>query len=181
MTPIWPVTSGFDVGPLVEQLQAHPEVWNTHRERTEQYGTPHNGVSDIWVRYNAWDHYTGDWAAFHEPHESVWYPVVADIPAAWSLARKVKRLAGAETLGGVLITKIPPGGRVEPHVDGGWHAAHYRKLAVQVKGNQDQAFCFEDAQLRAEPGEVYEFDNSQRHWVVNDSDTDRITLIVCVR
>ena len=181
MTPIRHVADGFDVGPLLKQLGEHPEVWNTHRERTEQYGTPHNGVSDIWVRYNAWENYTGDWPAFHDEHESVWYPVIAKIPAAWSLARKVKRKVGANTLGGVLITKIPPGGRVEPHVDGGWHARHYEKYAVQVMGNQDQAFCFEDAELRAEPGELYTFDNSRTHWVINDSDSDRITMIVCLK
>lgn len=145
------------------------------------YGTPHGDVSDIWVRYNAWENYTGDWAAFHGEHVSEWYPVISKIPAAWSLARKVKRLARAETLGGVLITKVPPGGHVAPHIDGGWHAGHYRKLAVQVMGNQRQGFHFEDAVLRADPGDVYEFDNSRLHWVTNESDTDRITLIVCVR
>lgn len=179
--PIWPVASGFDVAPLLEQIQAHPEVWNTHRQRTEAYGTPHNGVSDIWVRYRPWEQYTGDWAAFHDEHKSEWYPVAATIPAAWSLARKVKRHVGADVLGGVLITKIPPGGRVEPHIDGGWHAAHYRKFALQIQGNQKQAFCFEDAELRAEPGDLYGFDNSRLHWVENQSDTDRMTMIVCVR
>ncbi len=171
----------LDVAEAVKQVDAHPEVWNTHRMRTEQYGTPHNGVSDIWVRYRNWADYTGDWAAFHDEHESEWYPVVTTFPAVWSLTRKLKRFVGGKRLGGVLITKIPPGGRVEPHIDGGWHARHYDKYAVQLKGNQDQAFCFEDSELRAEPGECYTFDNSKLHWVTNDSDSDRMTLIVCVR
>lgn len=181
MRSIRHLSSGFDVGPLVKQIQASPGVWNRHRERIEMYGTPHNGVSDIWVRYNDWANYSGDWAAFHEPHESVWYPVVSEIPAAWSLARKVRRHVGAETIGGVLITRIPPGGRVEPHVDGGWHARHYDKYAVQLLGNQRQAFCFEDSELRPEPGDLYTFDNSRLHWVTNDSDTDRMTLIICLK
>jgi len=175
------VASGFHVAEAVKQLDAHPEVWNLHRERTEMYGTPHNGVSDVWVRYRDWAEYTGDWPAFHEEHASVWYPCVAVLPAVWSLVRKVKRHVGAKTLGGVLVTKIPPGGRVEPHVDGGWHASHYDKFAVQLKGNQDQAFCFEDSELRAEPGDLYTFDNSKLHWVVNDSDSERMTLIICLR
>jgi hypothetical protein len=178
---IWPVASGFDIGPLCEQLDAHPEIWNQHRERTEQYGTPHDGVSDIWVRYNAWANYTGDWAAFNGPHVSEWYPEIRHIPAAWSLSRRVQRLVGASELGGVLITRIPPSGEVKPHVDGGWHAAHYRKFAVQVRSAPGQAFCFDDAQLAASPGEVYGFDNSRRHWVVNPTEHERMTLIVCVR
>jgi hypothetical protein len=179
--PIQALPWRLDVAPLVEQIEQHPEVWNTHRMRTEHYGTPHNGVSDIWVRYNDWANFDGDVAAFNGPHESVWYPVIAKIPGAWSLARKVRRLSGAAELGGVLITKIPPGGRVEPHIDRGWHAGHYRKFAVQLKGNAQQAFHFEGASLSAEPGETYTFDNSQLHWVTNDSDEDRMTLIVCVR
>jgi hypothetical protein len=169
--PIQKLPWRLDVAPLLEQIASNPGVWNTHRMRTEHYGTPHNGVSDIWVRYNDWANFDGDPAAFNGPHVPVWYPVISKIPGAWSLARKVKRLCGAETLGGVLITRIPPGGRVEPHVDHGWHAGHYRKVAVQLMGNDRQAFHFEDASLSVEPGETYTF----------DSDEDRMTLIVCIR
>ena len=49
------------------------------------------------------------------------------------------------------------------------------------KGNREQAFHFDDAELRPLPGDIYTFDNARRHWVTNDSDEDRITLIVCVR
>jgi aspartyl/asparaginyl beta-hydroxylase (cupin superfamily) len=91
------------------------------------------------------------------------------------------RKVGGKQLGGVLITRIPSGGEVQPHVDHGWHAGHYEKFAVQLRGNQEQAFCFEDAELRPEPGDLYTFDNARLHWVTNDSDSERITLIVCIR
>ena len=100
---------------------------------------------------------------------------------AWSLARKVARRMGCKTIGGVLITRIRPGHKVDWHVDGGWHANHYRKFGLQIHGNQDQAFRFEDCELRAEPGELYEFINQRPHMVANDSDSDRITMIVCAR
>lgn len=175
------LSSGFDVAPLVQQIEAHPEIWNTHRMRTEQYQTPHNAVSDIWVRYNAWDKFTGDIAAFNGPHESVWYPVVDTIPAVRGLVQDVYNSVNGSELGGVLITRIPPGGEVKPHVDGGWHAGYYDKYAVQLKGNAQQAFCFEDSRLSPEPGDLYTFDNSKLHWVTNDSDSDRMTLIICIR
>jgi hypothetical protein len=181
MTPIWQIASGLDVATLREQIEQHPEIWNTHRQRTEQYGTPHDGVSDIWVRYRDWGEYTGDWQAFHDEHESRWYPAISKIPAAWSLARKVRRMVGLPILGGVLITKVPPGGQVAPHIDGGWHAKAHRKFGVQVIGGQDQAFCFDGHELRPESGDVYEFRNDLTHWVTNDSDHDRITMIVCCR
>lgn len=177
---IWGIGQ-LDVSALQEQLDKAPHLWNRHRERTEMYGTPHNGVSDIWARYRPWSEYTGDWARFHDEHVSVWYPGIADIPAAWSLSRKVQRMLGAETLGGVLITMVPPGGKVDWHVDGGWHAGHYRKVGVQIRGDQNQRFAFEGSELRADDGDVYEFQNDVPHAVFNDSDRVRQTMIVCVR
>ena len=179
--PIFQIGSGFDVAPLLSQIDAHPDVWNRHTMRTAAYGTPHAKVDDIWVRYNAWANFTGDPQAFNGPHASSWYPVVDEIPAVKPLVFDVMRLVEGEQLGGVLITRVPPGGRVEPHIDNGWHASYYHKIAVQLRGNADQAFCFEGAELRANPGDVYTFDNSYLHWVVNDSDAERITLIICVR
>jgi hypothetical protein len=179
---IWPVASGWDVSSLQQQLAEHPELWNEHTHRTVGYGNPHSDVSDIWVRYRPFREFAGDVLAYHSgAHVSEWFPCIAQIPAAWSLARKVRRLVGAERIGGVLITKVPPGGQVAPHVDTGWHAESHRKFIVQVQGNQRQAFCFAGEELRANDGDVYGFHNDRSHWVTNDSDTDRISLIVCVR
>lgn len=175
------VGGGFHVEPLIEQIDANPDVWNRHRVRTELYGTPHNAVSDIWVRYNPWENFRGDLQAFNQPHVSEWYPVLAQIPAVKPLVGEVYRKVGGRQLGGVLITRIPPGGRVEPHIDGGWHAGYYEKFAIQLRGDERQAFCFEDASLSALPGDLYTFDNSRLHWVTNDSDAERMTLIICIR
>jgi hypothetical protein len=175
------ITSGFDVSPLIRQLEENPGLWDEHTLRTARYNTPHNAVSDIWVRFNAWENFYGDAYKFTmEPHESVWYPCIAKIPAAWSLARKVIRYTGLRTLGGVLITRIPPHGEVKPHIDSGWHAEKYEKFAIQVKGNKDQSFKFEDGELSAMPGDLYTFNNSMLHWVENNSDEERITIIFCL-
>jgi hypothetical protein len=176
------IASGFDVTPLLRQLEDHPELWNEYTLRTNRYRTPHSDVSDIWVRFNAWKNYTDSSVDFTmKPHESEWYPCISHIPAAWSLARKVMRLVGGKKLGGVLITKIPPGGEVKPHVDSGWHATYFTKYAIQVKGNKRQGFYFSDAELHPESGDLYTFDNSFTHWVKNESDEERITLIICIR
>lgn len=181
MDPIRLVKTGLDVHEAVEQLEANPQFWDQYTLRTDRYGTPHNGVSDIWVRYNAWENFKSDPAEFNGPHWSVWYPVADALPAVKALAEEVYREAGGNQLGGVLITRIPPGGIVKPHVDGGWHAGYYEKYAVQLKGNGRQSFCFDSAKLRTYPGDLYTFDNSQEHWVVNESAGERITMIVCLK
>lgn len=175
--PIERIGTGYAVADLIEQLKG--DVWNRHPVRL--YG-PHSKLSDIWVRYNAWENYDRHSpAAFNEPHEAVWYPVVKDIPAVIPLVFDVMRAVEGEHLGGVLITKIPPFELCKPHRDAGWHATHYGKFAIQLAGNEKQAFCFEETQLSCEPGDLYTFDNSRLHWVVNNSAVDRMTLIICIR
>lgn len=176
------LASGFHVEPLLKQIAAHPEVWDTHKLRTESYGTPHTQVSDIWVRYNDWANFDGDAAKFVlEPHESVWYPVADIIPEVRYLVSQVMTAVNGEELGGVLITRVPPGGEVAPHIDNGWHARYYQKYAIQLKGNENQVFWFQDSELRSLPGDLYTFDNSKLHAVYNKSDEERITLIICIR
>lgn len=172
------VGNGYAVASLVAQLADHPELWNEHNQRLSG---PHAAVSDIWVRYNAWENYLRDPATFHDAHVSSWYPCIAKIPAARALVEEVFQRVGGTHLGGVLITRIPPGEQVKPHQDHGWHADVHEKFAVQIKGNQQQAFCFEGVELRPEPGDLYTFDNHYTHWVINDSDEERITLIICLR
>jgi hypothetical protein len=172
----------YDVAQAVRQIDANPDVWNRHRDRLDRYGSPHSDVSDIWVRFNAIENMEADPVAFFQgEHESVWYPVVRQIPAVWALVRKLYRHVGGKQLGGVLVTRIPAGGEVKPHVDTGWHAGYYEKFAIQLKGTAEQAFCFEDSRLSALPGETYTFDNSRVHWVLNPSGEDRMTLISCIK
>jgi hypothetical protein len=87
-----------------------------------------------------------------------------------------------EELGGVLITRIPAGCQVAPHQDFGWHAKFFnRKFLISLRANDKQAFCFEGETMVTQPGDVFEFNNAEKHWVVNDSREARISLIVCIR
>lgn len=178
--PIRLLDSGIEVSECLSQIDAHPELWNLIPFRREKYGTPHNNVDDIWVRYNAWENFDGDHAKFNSEHVSSWYPAADDLPAVKALAENIAHRFGAIQLGAVLITHIPPHGMVAPHIDGGWHAGYYRKIAVQLRSNKNQAFCFENARLVTLPGDLYEFRNDVLHWVIG-SDVERITLIICIR
>jgi quercetin dioxygenase-like cupin family protein len=90
-------------------------------------------------------------------------------------------LVRGDSLGGVLITRIPPGKQVYPHIDGGWHAKTYDKFALQIAAHPQQAFCYEDGQYVTAAGDLFWFHNQESHWVLNESPCDRITMIVCVK
>jgi hypothetical protein len=113
-------------------------------------------------------------------HDSVWYPECDVLPVR-DIVYPLMAAVRGERLGGVLITRIPPGQQCKPHTDPGWHARYYDKFAVQIKSAPGQCFHFHGESLAAEPGEVYWFDNAHTHWVTNDSTEERITLIVCIK
>ncbi|MDP9124029.1 MAG: aspartyl/asparaginyl beta-hydroxylase domain-containing protein [Pseudomonadota bacterium] len=171
------ISSGAPVAALHWALLEHPELWDQNTARTENPASPHYGLSDIWCRFASPS--AGAQAAL-EPHESVWWPAADQLPVHDLVEPLVRSVDGVQ-LGGVLITRIPPGGGCAPHADRGWHAQHYEKFAVQVASAPGQAFHFEDGHLVTKPGDVFWFDNAHTHWVTNNSQYERITLIVCIR
>jgi hypothetical protein len=169
------------VGGLVAELNAHPELWNEFDLRTNHPQSPHRELSDIFVRYNARANFTGDRHAFNEPHDAVWWPSIEKLPSVKPIVFDLMRHVEGERLGMVLITKIPAGATCYPHKDNGWHARHYDKYAVQLASAPGQVFHVDGVSLSAEPGECYWFNNSRPHSVTNESDEDRLTMIVCIR
>lgn len=168
------LAENVNVAPMLWALQSHPELWDTHKARTEDPTSPHHGLSDIWARYAAeGEDPTG-------PHESVWYPCANLIPVR-ELVYPLMSQYGGTRLGGVLITKIPAGKECKPHTDPGWHARYYEKFAIQIQSAPGQAFCFEGESLETRPGDVFWFDNAFTHWVTNPTPYDRITLIACIQ
>ena len=180
MDTMIPIYQGANIVPIMAAINRNPNLWNEHTIRTKDDISPHKKLDDIWLRYNDWSNYNGDRDKFNSPHDSVCYPS-ADILNIKPIAMQIMALVGGERLGGVLIRKIPPGGSCLPHIDTGWHAEYYEKFAIQLQGDLNQSFNFDGESFSAVAGDVYWFDNSFTHWVNNDSDQDRITLIVCIK
>jgi len=85
-------------------------------------------------------------------------------------------------LGGVLITKIPAGKSILPHTDDGWHANYYNtKIYIPLETNTNVINRCEDEYVCMNLGEAWYFNNMVEHEVRNEGDTDRITLIICIR
>jgi quercetin dioxygenase-like cupin family protein len=166
---------GVNVAPLQWALAEHPELWDQQSSRTEDPASPHHGLSDIWARFAAPDTMQEDGS-----HESMWYPA-ADLLPVREIVYPLMNAVQGDRLGGVLITRIRPGQTCKPHTDPGWHARYYQKFAVQIQSAPKQAFHFEGESLITKPGDVFWFDNAFTHWVTNESDVDRITMIVCIK
>ena len=166
------VTEGIDVSKVIEAIDNNPQLWDKINIRRTYEGSPHSQMVDIWVRF-------GEEITPNE-HDAVWYESeVAE--AVKPIAHHIMDLVGAERLGGILITKLPPHGRIEPHIDSGWHAEFYDKYYVAIKSPEGSAFGFESGDILSKQGDCYMFENKVLHWVTNDTEEERISMIICMR
>lgn len=165
-----------DVKPLVKEIEAHPELWNQYGQRKKTVA--HAEMSDIWIRYNAIENFGPH---FNDEHDPVWYPSYKALPALKDIIYPLMAEVEGERIGGVLITRIPPGCEIKPHIDKSWHVDYYDKFYVSLKSEAGANFYCGEEVLNPKAGEVWRFDNRELHWVINESNEDRMTLIVCIR
>lgn len=178
------VCDGINVEPLNLLLKQNPELWNQRTLRKEIKESPHIAMSDIWVRYNddTEAKKTGDYSTFHDLHYPIWYPAINALPMVRGIALALMTKMCATHLGGVLITKIPAGGRIDPHVDSNWHAGFYNcKLYVPLQANAQCINRCGDEYVVMNVGDCWYFNNAIEHEVQNNGSDDRITLIICMR
>ena len=80
------------------------------------------------------------------------------------------------------MTRLPPGARILPHIDVGWHPTfNNTKCYVVLKANEQ---CFNhcvDETVIMRPGEAWLFNNRVIHSVDNNGDDERIALIMTMR
>ena len=168
------IQSGIPVTGIHWALQQHTELWNQNTARTQNPDSPHHGLDDLWVRYGAPDQDPS------KPHDSHWH-APADVLGLKPICLDIMRLVGGSIMGGVLITRIPPGATCKPHHDRGWHADVHDKYALQITSAPGQKFCFDDIEIETAPGDLFWFENQSTHWVLNPTNYERITMIACIK
>lgn len=186
------IATGFNVIPLQIALKRQPKLFGAIDLRRTNYlqknanefeVSPHVGMTDIWIRYNDVTPFiqSGDYTTMNDEHDPIWYPSYYALPQIRPLLFDLMRIVEGERLGGIFITKLSPGARIEKHIDSGWHAGYYDKYYIPIQNAKGATFNFEDGYIEPNLGDVWWFNNSVPHWVENNSDEDRISLIVTIR
>ncbi len=173
------ITDNLPVNLIVNSLEKHPELWDQNPQRRISEGSPHNEMVDIWARFG--DISDGNLSRLRTEHDSIWYPFIDKLNGVKDICFTLMSMVDGERLGGVLITKLPAGKCISPHVDSGWHAQYYEKFYVALRNDEGSIFGFNDGEIKAESGDCYLFRNDRLHWVNNFSNSDRLSMIVCIK
>ncbi len=174
------VGGGVDVVPVLLELARQPELWDQNALRTAHPQSPHTQVNDIWLRFNELPE-PGQEHLIVDKHESVWYPAADKLPAARDLLHLLMARVKGIRLGRSIITRLAPGKKIDAHEDGGSHAAYYDRFHIVLQSGPGCLFRTGDETVQMRTGEVWWFDNSIEHEVINNSSDDRIHLIVDIR
>lgn len=190
MRNFYMLASNMDVMPLMMALNAQPELWNQNTLRTKTEGTPHREIDDIWLRMNNIDKclQAKETGEFVDHRESINYPALEKLPQARSLIMALMASVQGERLGRCFISRMAPGKRILPHTDIGPdltkhydNEAYYSRFHIVLKGLPGSLFRAGDEEVCMRTGEVWWFDGTQEHEVINNSVDDRIHVVCDVR
>lgn len=175
------LATGIPCDEVLRELDAQPDLWGRNAGRVVRIG-PHRETDDIWVRYRDPSELTGP-ESYAEPHFSTWYPAWHALPSLHPIVFALSAMVRSVHMGGILLTRIPPGCNVYPHDDRGtWHSEfHNAKVWVPLRAN-DQCLNVSGPEcVVMAHGTAWQFDNLIPHSVHNRGDTERIALICCFR
>lgn len=173
------LSQNANVIPLLLALHNKPELWDMHTLRTSFPESPHNSCSDILLMFNDLDPANPERVV--NDREVVPFEGWFALPEAQEIIRDLMHLVRGVRLGRVIITKLPPGKTIAPHVDGGAPAEYFTRFQVALQNLPGCIFKIEDEAVQFAPGEVWRINNRALHGVVNNSADDRIAMVVDIR
>jgi quercetin dioxygenase-like cupin family protein len=174
------LASGLDVLPLLYALHRQPWLWDANPIRTTFPGSPHAAVSDILLRFNQGKEYqvSATPPTSDDDHECVPFPAWWALLEAHPLVYTLLAVTKGTRLGRVMITKLPPGAEIPPHIDSPGQTAYYARHHITLAAPTESYFLIDEETVHMAPGETWLVDNSQMHGVINHGDQDRIALII---
>lgn len=173
------IKSDIDVRPLLDALVKRPELWKEITLRQETAGSPHSDTETIFLR---WSQDTSLEAVFTDL-QAVDYPALEELPEARKLLNEFLSVVDWHNLGRAIIVKLKPKGFIKPHADEGEYADFYERFHLCLQSDASNTMFIMNDEREGEfasmrEGELWWVNHKNHHWAVNDSDKDRIHLIV---
>lgn len=163
---------------VLNALARQPDLWNQHDLRTTYPNSPHADADDIWLFFNEVGE---DHEAVRDDRLTTPYPAWAALPQVRPIIFGLMMRVNGVQLGRALITRLAPGKRIAPHADSGAPATWFERYQIALQCAPGCVFRAADEQVMFRPGEIWWFDNTKEHEVINNSAEDRIALIVDIR
>jgi hypothetical protein len=183
------IAEGVIVTPLMLAIARRPELWKADTYLRDYAKGPFGEVESIMLRFPEkrvfeqeaeLEAYKRGESKFDQ-HESIDYPAYAMLPEARPLIMGIFNTVAGERLGRAMVNKIKPGGRIFPHADTPEHVRYYSRFHLVLQSAPGVRFICGDEENYMATGEVWWFRNAEVHEVINNTDVDRIHLVMDAR
>ena len=168
------VAGDVEVGPILDELDAAPEMWLVDTSRQRKVRCQRN-TQNIFLRVPRKPLPPGEQNA-NNVHESRTAPAAKKFPSALAFCERVSEELEA-TLGRVTLVALLPKCQVFPHVDAGSYYWIRDRLHLVLKSPQGSPLAAGNETVVMREGELWAFDNKVRHWAENPSSEPRVNLI----
>lgn len=172
--------ANIDPAPLYNEILRQPHLWKADTYLRDYPQGPFGDTDTIFLRFppaSVTELERGE----RDQHECVWMDGWLHLPSARSLVFGLMSKVSGERLGRVMINRLKAGGHVYPHADTPAHADYWDRYHIVLKSGPGCNFRCGDEVVNMETGSVWWFQNALEHEVLNNSDDDRIHLIVDIR
>lgn len=181
--------STVDVNHLMLNIKRHWDLWKEDTFLRDYPQGPFGEIESIMLRFpekrvfeqeEELEKYKQGLSNFDQ-HESIDYPSFDILQEARPIVFWLMALVKGERLGRVMINKITPGGRIYPHEDSKEHTDYYTRFHVVLQSSAGCVLKAGDEQLEMRTGDVFWFNNKLNHEVINNSGSDRISMVIDIK
>ncbi len=174
------VAEGIDTGPFTEEIAANSELWSVDTSRQEKITTQRE-TETITLRSHAPQASLDSRVRRAKPIRYRGQPstMSSHFPLASAFVDQlVRSMDGA--MGRAVMTKLRPHGTIFPHTDDGLYWLLRDRYHLVLKSAAGSHFKAGGEEVRMREGELWWFDPTVPHEAFNESDEDRIHVIVDV-
>ncbi len=170
----------MDVAPITEALESNADLWNVNPDRMIGFNmVGETQFDDIWIHMPpsvaAMDRadVMADYARLS--HGTMWHPAYYKLPVK-PILMELFSLVDGEAFGRVFISRMKPGATIFEHRDVDLEA--FTRFHVALHNKSGAVFKCGGEEAEPAVGDFFWFDNSELHSVENNSNEDRLTMVV---
>ena len=171
----------FDIGALIAGVHhLSEEQWLIDASRQKIFHA-HNSTQTIKLIADAdFRHENPTTHAQYRPFETTLTPLMDHVRAHYARTLRQRRLIETHGPGyfiRCILTRLPAGYEIGPHVDEGHSLKRSHRIHVPVVSNDETEFTVGSLTLTMRVGEMWEINNRRIHAVKNGGSTARVHLI----
>jgi len=170
------IVEGIPIEDLYKEVMKNKDFFGHFPIRTTYPGSAHSQVVDVLLR--------GPEIRLGSTAQDLQntilcsdYPMMEEYPVLQSYLFTLMHMVRGTMLGRVVLTKLPPGGSIDPHKDEGEAADLYDRYHIVVASDNGNMFFSGEEQQEMLPGDIWWVDNHDIHWVENRGKEDRIHVV----